>query len=172
MDRVNVAIFWLIVMVVLSGCRAGPQPARRIDSAAEAIDLAERFVRAQGYTDAPATPANFEPEFLSSDDPRPKSEIWAERASTLESRAYAYLKDPVPGHFQWWVYFAYLREQPVGCLMFFGVVMLADPSVPYGSGSLLKMHDIRQSLQDDATVVADRKRVHCQSRELNFEVQQ
>jgi hypothetical protein len=161
--RMHMTRYLLALMVVLSGCQAGPEPDRRIDSAAEAIKLAEQFVRAQGYTDKAVNLANFEYELLSNEDPRPKAEIWAERANTLEPEAYAYLRDPVPGQYQWWVYFADLRDQAAGCVKFFGVVMLADPSDPSGSGSFLKMHDIRQSLQDDAIVVADRKRVHCRS---------
>src|SRR5262249_5944376 len=71
--------------------------ARRVDSAAEAIELAERFVREQGYTDSGVKPDASQHEFRESDESKSVTDVLRERAGTLEPKAYAYLKDPVAG---------------------------------------------------------------------------
>lgn len=50
----------------------------------EAIESAGRFVREQGYTDAPSSEAEFQHEFLGGDDPRPVREILEARRSSVD----------------------------------------------------------------------------------------
>jgi hypothetical protein len=85
------------------------EPARRVDSAAEAVELAERFVLEQGYTDSGVKPDGFQHELRDSDESKSVADVLSERAGTLDPKAYAYLKHPVAGFDQWWIYFLYLE---------------------------------------------------------------
>src|SRR5262252_3253882 len=93
---------------------ADVEPVRRIDSAAEAIELAERFVREQGYADSGVKPDAFQHELRDRDESKSVADVLSERAGTLDPKAYAYLQDPVAGFDQWWIYFRYL-ERPPAC---------------------------------------------------------
>jgi len=153
-------------MLVAAACLAAAavEPVRRVRSATEAIELAERFVRDQGYSDSQGDARGFEHEFLHSDESQPVSELLKERAGTLEAKAYAYLKDPIPGWFQWWVYFVYLPEKSSPCPELFGVVMLWVPDSETPQPSLMTMHDIRQGLSPDATLLPSRLTSSCSGR--------
>jgi len=145
---------------------AGFEPARRVDSATEAIELAERFVREQGYTDSGADPHAVQRELRLSDERKPVSDVLNERAGTMETKAYAYLKDPAGGFFQWWVYFRYL-EKPPACPEYYGVVIFLEPDSAEPSRSLMSMDNIRDKLLPDATVLPGRPKSRCHAPEMD-----
>ena len=165
MTRYRGVVFSALLALAYPGL-AEVEPARRVDSAAEAIELAERFVLEQGYTDSGAKPDRFRHELRDSDESKSVADVLSERAGTLDPKAYAYLKDPVAGFDQWWIYFRYL-EQPPACPELFGVVVFSDPDSPDSpeSRSLMVMDDIRQKLLPDATVLPGRPTSSCRGSE-------